>query len=150
MDRIAKHRGDIVKFAGDALIACWRLELDPEEYTQAGEMVCRRPEQNSCECLKCLKGEVVLEASLCCLALLKHLGSIEVDLPGHGTQQLTIHIGVGAGQLFDIHLVGDEDRYEFMIAGDAVNQLELVLHSAEQSKSSNNLQQVHLCCFQDN
>ena len=76
------------------------------------------------------KGEVVLKAAHCCLDLLKQLGSYEVEIPQIGQKVLAIHLGIGAGNVFDVQ-VGGIDRWEHFIAGDAVNQLASVLDLAK-------------------
>lgn len=111
-----KHGGDIVKFAGDAVIFYWRLpKLDPAESPTSEEMA---------------RGEIVLKAAHCCLDLLKLLGSYEVEIPEIGTQTLRIHLGIGAGNVFDV-TVGGIGRWEHFIAGDGVNQLASVLDLAK-------------------
>lgn len=71
-----------------------------------------------------------MKAAHCCLDLLKLLGSYEVDIPGLGAQILRIHLGIGAGNVFDV-CVGGNGRWEHFIAGDAVNQLASVLDLAK-------------------
>jgi hypothetical protein len=76
------------------------------------------------------RGRIVLKAAHCCLDLLKLLGSYEVDIPEIGTQVLRIHLGIGAGDIYDV-IVGGGDRWEHFISGDAVNQLAAVLDLAK-------------------
>jgi hypothetical protein len=76
------------------------------------------------------KGEIVLKAAHCCLDLLKQLGSYEVQIPDLGSKILRIHLGIGAGNYFDV-MVGGKNRWEHFIGGDAVNQLASVLDLAK-------------------
>jgi hypothetical protein len=76
------------------------------------------------------KARIVLKAAHCCLDLLKFLGSYEVDIPEIGTQVLRIHLGIGAGDIYDV-IVGGGDRWEHFITGDAVIQLASVLDLAK-------------------
>ncbi len=82
-----------------------------------------------------MRGETVLKAAHCCLDLLKLLGSYEVDIAGIGSKILRIHLGIGAGHVYDV-LVGGIDRWEHFIAGDAVNQLASVLDLAKAGKAT--------------
>ncbi|KAJ3125159.1 hypothetical protein HK098_000533 [Nowakowskiella sp. JEL0407] len=76
------------------------------------------------------RGELVLKASLCCLDLLTKLGTYDIDIPGNETKSLRIHLGIGAGKIYDVH-VGDAGRWEHFVASDAVNQLAHVLDLAK-------------------
>ena len=82
------------------------------------------------------RGELVLKAARCCLDLLTKLGTYEVNIPELDDPQgkykeLRIHLGIGAGKLFDVHVGGEFGRWEHFIAGDAVNQLATVLDLAK-------------------
>lgn len=81
------------------------------------------------------KGELTLTAAHCCLDLLKQLGSYEVQIPDLGSKILRIHLGIGAGNYFDV-MVGGKNRWEHFIGGDAVNQLASVLDLAKAGISS--------------
>lgn len=93
---IFNHGGDIVKFAGDALVAIW-------------------PTSNP----KGL-GYSTLLASLCALSLQEHLSSYDAD-----GNNLTLHIGVGAGEIWGIVVGGVKNHMEFLIAGQPLEQVSL-------------------------
>lgn len=61
---------------------------------------------------------------------MKLLGSYEVQIPELGSKILRIHLGIGAGNVYDV-MVGGVDRWEHFIGGDAVNQLAAVLDLAK-------------------
>lgn len=122
IDIIIRHGGDIVKFAGifkftkgDAVIFYWKLSKDDFNSDKTDDNV---------------RGEIVLQAAHCCLELLKLLGSYEVQIPELGSKILRIHLGIGAGSVYDVN-VGGLDRWEHFIGGDAVNQLASVLDLAK-------------------
>ncbi|KAJ3115032.1 hypothetical protein HK098_007081, partial [Nowakowskiella sp. JEL0407] len=110
---ILLHGGDIVKFAGDAVVFYWKMESTNLFFTDDRK-----------------RGELVLKASLCCLDLLTKLGTYDIDIPGNETKSLRIHLGIGAGKIYDVH-VGDAGRWEHFVASDAVNQLAHVLDLAK-------------------
>jgi adenylate cyclase 10 len=90
---IFNHGGDIVKFAGDALIAIWPTTAE------AGLAY-------SC-----------MLACQCALTMQEHLHNHDADgVP------LTLHIGIGAGEINGLHVGGVADRLEFLIAGDPLDQ----------------------------
>ncbi|KAJ3382209.1 hypothetical protein HDU92_004893 [Lobulomyces angularis] len=134
IDVILKHGGDIVKFAGDAVIFYWKLE----KFDPGGE------NPNSSPSEEIVRGEIVLKAAHCCLELLKSLGSYEVHIPDQGQKILRIHLGIGAGTVFDV-AVGGVDRWEHFIGGDAVNQLASVLDLAKAGELA--LSHQALKCF---
>lgn len=91
---INEHGGDVVKFAGDALIVIWPTSGQSGLYSMA------------------------LLGCQCALALQRKFGRYDV-----GSTQLRIHIGVGAGQIAGIHVGGIRGRNEFFIAGKPLDQV---------------------------
>ncbi|KAJ3084587.1 hypothetical protein HK102_000614 [Quaeritorhiza haematococci] len=75
-------------------------------------------------------GDIVKFVAHCCLDILNQLDNHMIDIPDCNIKELRIHLGIGAGQIFDVH-VGDSDRWEHFIAGDAMNQLAAVLNLAQ-------------------
>jgi len=86
---------------------------------------------SACRCANCVKGETVLKGCVCCLELLHNLGKYRVNIEGCSVNELNIHLGIGAGQIFDIHVKGDEERWEHFIVGDPMLQLGTVLNLAK-------------------
>jgi class 3 adenylate cyclase/tetratricopeptide (TPR) repeat protein len=91
---ILNHGGDIVKFAGDALVAIF----------PTSDM---RGLGYSC-----------LLASQCALAMQEHLHQYDAD-----GCLLTLHIGIGAGEIAGIVVGGVANRMEFLIAGQPMDQV---------------------------
>jgi len=114
------HGADIVKFVGDAVIFYWKIPgLTTAETSLADDTA---------------RGELVLKACHCCLDLLTKLGKYAIDIPQCDIKELRIHLGIGAGQIFDVHVGGESGRWEHFIAGEAVNQLAQVLDLAKAGK----------------
>nr|KAJ3420720.1 hypothetical protein HK105_005344 [Polyrhizophydium stewartii] len=113
---IVSHGGDIVKFAGDAVIFCWKSEK-AINLTDASQDK--------------IRGELVYKASHCCLTLLTKLGTYDIDIEDCPTKMLRIHLGIGAGLIYDVLVGGEPGRWEHFIAGDGVNQLSQVLDLAK-------------------
>ncbi|KAJ3216323.1 hypothetical protein HDU67_009674 [Dinochytrium kinnereticum] len=111
---IEAHGGDIVKFAGDAVIVCWKVE--EEEGDGAWELP---------------RAELVLKASYCCMDLINNLGTYEIDIPNYDTKILRLHLGIGAGTIYDVHVGGEPGRWEHFVTGDAIKQLSHVLDLAK-------------------
>ncbi|KAJ3035208.1 hypothetical protein HDV00_004245 [Rhizophlyctis rosea] len=132
LDKIIKvillHGGDIVKFAGDAVIFYWKLPFSSPSAADPTDPSDVEEDQVD----EVAAGEIVLKAATCCGKLLEELGSFAIDIEGIDTKELRIHLGIGSGRVFDVHVGGDKGtRWEHFIAGDAVNQISTVLDIAK-------------------
>jgi class 3 adenylate cyclase len=115
---VREHGGDIVKFAGDALLALWAA---PNKRT--GFLF------DSDQELKL----ATHQATYCALTLQKQLHQIEIA--GH---QLTMQIGVSAGHVSAVHIGGVRGRWEFMLSSTPLVQC---THAEEMAEPG----QVVLC-----
>jgi class 3 adenylate cyclase/tetratricopeptide (TPR) repeat protein len=97
---VTDYGGDVVKFAGDALVALW-----PADEGLPG---------------------VTAQAARCGLAMQRALHAGELAA---GTQ-LSVRIGIGAGQVSAAHLGGELNRWEFVVGGPAISQTCTVEHLA--------------------
>ncbi len=95
IELITAHGGDIVKFAGDALIAIWPI------FTPAA--------QNPSE----LFSAAVYRAAQCSLAVQQRLNAYEVA----AGVQLSLKLALGAGEILTMHLGGVFRRWEFLVTG---------------------------------
>ena len=86
---IDTHHGDIVRFAGDAILAVW-CAPDAHQVAQATQA-----------------------AANCALAMQNQLRGYESD---QGTR-LSIKIGIGSGEFAAMHLGGEFERWELLITG---------------------------------
>ena len=89
---VDKHGGDIVKYAGDAILAQWPTDHD---MFAVNMMACQ-----------------------CALELQRELHNFAV--PGG---VLTLHSGVGAGELTGIYVGGVANRIEYLIDGKPLTQV---------------------------
>ena len=103
IDIIGEYGGDVVKFAGDALLAIWPTDANPEG----------------------LRG-ATLQAAACALEAHK-------TLRGYQTAEgnpLVIRTGISAGRIQAVHLGGMLSRWELLVAGEAINQVSLTMQQA--------------------
>ena len=107
--------GDIVKFLGDAVICYWTVKLTATDVE---------------------KSNLVTRSVECCLELITLLGSYKVKVDKID-KTIGIHIGLGVGNTFDIHVGGYGNRWEHYISGDAINQLRVVLDLAKSGNTFN-------------
>jgi class 3 adenylate cyclase/tetratricopeptide (TPR) repeat protein len=89
---VVDHGGDVVKFAGDALLALWPADEDLPAVTA--------------------------RAASCGLAMQRVLHASELAA---GTR-LSVRVGIGAGQVSAAHLGGVRGRWEFVVGGPAITQ----------------------------
>ena len=92
---IADHGGDVLKLAGDALVALWPSP-SPEGLDEAG-----------------------LRAAQCGLAVQRELGDYRV------ADDITLRskIGLGVGELLAMHVGGVLERWELLITGEPLSQM---------------------------
>lgn len=91
---VSAHGGDVVKFAGDALLVLWS--------TTNGSL-----------------SEVTYRAAQCALAMTANLNQYEV-IPG---VLLNLRVGVGAGEVLTAIVGGENGRWEFLVAGEPLMQM---------------------------
>lgn len=94
IEHIIGYGGDILKFAGDAMIALWPAQSAPLE-------------------------EKVWGAASCALKIQQDLCGYE---PMEG-KHLALRIGIGAGQIGIAHLGGVYGRWEFLVMSDPLRQV---------------------------
>ena len=90
---ITSNRGDVIKFAGDAILAVFPA--------------------------KAFDGNKALATLRCCQVGLK-LAKLELVA---GPQRLAVHCGLGAGALIGYHVGGVYNRWEYVVTGDPITQI---------------------------
>ncbi|KAG3200533.1 hypothetical protein PC128_g4516 [Phytophthora cactorum] len=114
---ILKHGGDIIKFAGDALIVMWETEASRGKVTPAGELVYR--------------------AICCALEALHALQGTDTDSNEQDSQHsqlLGMHVGIGVSNMTGNHVGGVLNRWEFYLSGDANRQMSFAEENAKKGQ----------------
>ena len=105
---VLAHGGDVLKFAGDAILVCWPLPAAPDAGADAAAACA------AAECARALQG-------------------LDAAAPAPGEPPLTLHIALHTGMLAEMHL-GDGDaasgRWEFLVAGAALRELAPLVSAA--------------------
>ena len=98
---ITTYGGDVVKFAGDALIALWPAmdEADKPDPT--------------------LLQTVTRNAAQCSLVVQQHLNAYQVA----EDVRLSLKLALGAGQVITMHLGGEDEHWEFLVTGEPLLQV---------------------------
>eukprot|EP00004_Rigifila_ramosa_P012215 TRINITY_DN2635_c0_g1_i3.p1 TRINITY_DN2635_c0_g1~~TRINITY_DN2635_c0_g1_i3.p1 ORF type:complete len:2075 (+),score=399.17 TRINITY_DN2635_c0_g1_i3:584-6226(+) len=94
VEEVRNHGGDVIKFAGDAVMAVWRN--GPLWLT-------------------------TLQATTCALEIQSALQGTTASSPT--TLRLHLHIGIGAGKVEALHVGGIMGQWEFFVRGPAVEQI---------------------------
>ena len=102
IERLAAHGGDLVKMAGDALIALWPAS--------GGDSL----------------ASATLRAARCGLAVQETLQDYQV---AEGIR-LTSKVGIGAGEVSALFVGGERQRWEWLLAGPPLVQMGLAEHLA--------------------
>lgn len=115
---IQAHGGDVVKFAGDALLALWAAPNKRTGFLFDSDQ------------------ELTLathQATYCALVLQEQLH--QIDIAGH---QLVMQVGISAGHVSAVHIGGVRGRWEFMLSSTPLVQC---THAEEMAQPG----QVVLC-----
>jgi class 3 adenylate cyclase/tetratricopeptide (TPR) repeat protein len=111
IDMITAHGGDIVKFAGDALLALWPVtDLPGEGFGQPTAAAYA----------------AVLSAVQCASTAQRALQGFEAT-----EARLSLRMGVGAGEVLMEHLGGEYGRWHVLVAGDLLAQVIDIERQAE-------------------
>ncbi|EGZ17668.1 hypothetical protein PHYSODRAFT_501470 [Phytophthora sojae] len=118
IDVILKHGGDIIKFAGDALIVMWETEASRGKVTPSGELVYR---------------------AVCCALEALHALQVAVTSGGNDSesshlQLLGMHVGIGVSDMTGNHVGGVLNRWEFYLSGDANRQMSIAEENARKGQ----------------
>ena len=92
VEKITEAGGDVIKFAGDAILAVFPTK--PEANLEA------------CTLIACQVA----------------MGLLTLDLPAGGVK-LSVHCGVGTGTILGYHVGGLNNRWEYFISGDVIEQI---------------------------
>lgn len=102
VDLVAAHGGDVVKFAGDALVALWPAKEES-------------------------LAEATRRAAHCGLELQRRFHDYAIT----PTLHLRMRLGIGAGEVAAVHLGGVFGRWEFFLTGEPLVQMSLAEGQAE-------------------
>lgn len=109
---VTSHGGDVVKFAGDAMCIMW----------------CVKTEQTKSNIPTMTAA--ILAATNCSIALHRALHNYKA-LDGPNPCTLSLHIGIGSGDITLLHLGGMLNRWEFVIAGPPLAEIAIAEPLAE-------------------
>jgi len=127
IEKVVKHGGDILKFSGDAIMIVWPIK-EAQDGSMTEDELGRALEATStastmaatlsghCEFSNPL--QAVTAACKCCLEVQREVGQVG-KTPVDGVT-LTLHCGVGFGNLNLLQLGGLLDRWEYCAAGTAI------------------------------
>jgi class 3 adenylate cyclase/tetratricopeptide (TPR) repeat protein len=101
---IAEHGGDVVKFAGDALLAVWPVGESNQDVRT-----------------------VALRAAQCGLVAQKELSNYQASAGA----RLSMRMAIGVGEADTMYIGGAFGRWEFLIAGEPVLQVSLAEKEAQ-------------------
>lgn len=171
---VIKHGGDILKFAGDAFFAEWKLSDESVNTGKSNPLATLNASlsslvlENKSENGEYTLSSAVLAASKCAAVLVEKFSDYEIsvthsqllsgDNDGINEAKLNLHCGVGCGKMVGLH-VGDykegqeedgvELRREFLILGDPIDQVSVAGDMAKNGEvyaSPQALAALSCCC----
>lgn len=123
IDLIAAYGGDVVKFAGDALLALWPIfSFGPGLETSA-----TTSKATIATAFEADLAPVVLQATQCARAIQERLDAYRPA----AEVSLSLRLALGAGEVTTAHLGGLSGRWEFMVAGPPLTQVGAAGQEAE-------------------
>jgi class 3 adenylate cyclase/tetratricopeptide (TPR) repeat protein len=103
IDIVHEYGGDVVKFAGDAVIAVWNIVSDSGEADSAS-----RADQ----------WQWTMRATECALAIRQRLANYKAE-----DEQLYLKLAIGSGVITAVHVGGVFNRWEFLLTGSPLVEL---------------------------
>lgn len=107
VDLVVAHGGEVMKFAGDALLALWPAGAPEPDLAAATQ-----------------------RAAQCGLAAQRRLHAFQAS----DDIQLSLKISIGVGDLRIVHVGGGLDRWDFFLAGKPIEQVGYAAHHAQQGE----------------
>jgi class 3 adenylate cyclase len=126
-DAIAEHDGDVIKFAGDAVLVLFAVPAHPSRLpldTGTDQPISDRMRIGAEETL----ADLVLRAAHCAMDLHSRFHRYTVGEAEKGIV-LKLHSAISAGSVWGVH-VGIRQRWEYLLKGDPLEQLGLAMHVA--------------------
>jgi class 3 adenylate cyclase len=114
VDEVSKHGGDIIKFAGDAIYAEWRI---PQDLL----LISKETALEYCVTAAALCGSIIVEK---CSGFPISVKEENIDLT------LNLHCGLSYGKIVSIHLGDDLLRREHLILGEVIEKASKAANSA--------------------
>lgn len=112
VDEVTSHGGDILKFAGDAIFAEWRIG-NQNTNNNTGIV----DEQIAIF-------ECVQKAATCGAEMVAQCSDYPVfNDAGSQISTLNIHCGIAFGEMAGVHVGNDYNRREFIVLGDSIDQV---------------------------
>ena len=119
IELITAHGGEVVKFAGDALLALWPAQNYAPADAAGGPRVFRTPLQ-----------EATYRAAQCGLAVIARLN----HYPAMENWWLYLKVGLGAGEVLAMNVGGKFGRWEFLVTGAPLSQMGAAERAAQRGE----------------
>ena len=114
IDIIHEYGGDVVKFAGDAVIAVWPIvaDLSVPEMNQAGEPLESRRDHMADPVSRASLWQWSMRAAECALMIRKRLTNYRAE-----NENLYLKLAISMGSISTAHVGGVYKRWEFLLTG---------------------------------
>eukprot|EP00741_Cyanophora_paradoxa_P007329 tig00001107_g7089.t1 len=127
---IDEFGGDVVKFAGDALLVLFHHHNEPgtgedDAFACGLESNLEAFDDGLGQDQSDVLSSLAINACRCALRFQAELSEYRPLLPSHMPCDFTLnmHVGVGVGKIFAFHIGGLNDRWEIVFAGDPISQI---------------------------
>lgn len=114
IDEVTNKGGDVLKFAGDAIFAEWRVDVPDNDKNNANA------KNNRDEIIY----QIVLTAATCGADIVAKCSEYPVfDDDGSQISTLNVHCGLAYGKMAGVHVGNDHNRREFIVLGESIDQV---------------------------
>ncbi|HEU5098812.1 MAG TPA: tetratricopeptide repeat protein [Roseiflexaceae bacterium] len=127
LDTIDAHGGDVIKFAGDALLAIWPVD----EHSGPGTADQGQGADHKHTATGGDLAAATLRAAQCALAINARMSSFYRLID---SAQLTLRTGIAAGDVATVRIGGVFGRWEFLLSGDPLADVAAAEHLAQPSE----------------
>jgi len=146
---IKGNGGDILKFAGDALFAEWRVQPPTTQIARRASSVHNTLDHALQKITRSLKADegitlekCVTDAALCGSSIVEALSDYEVK---GRDDKLNVHCGLGAGKLIGLHTENKKgNRREYIFLGDIIDQVSMAEGKASHGELAASPQAIKL------
>ncbi len=128
MDEVTNHGGDVLKFAGDAIFAEWRVKIkkqsSPSNHSHSHSTNSHNIKEEREEIDRCVQKAASCGASVvakCSDYPVFNQGSQGND--GEQIATLNVHCGLAFGRMAAVHVGNDYNRREFIVLGETIDQV---------------------------
>lgn len=121
VNEVTQHHGDIIKFAGDALFAEWKVSSNRSIITKSIESNVHMTLEDCVTAAAICGTKIVTKYCNHAIATNTTGAGVSNNKVGGRALTLSVHCGISVGELVSVHFGDDDIRRENVVLGDSIN-----------------------------